>query len=288
MRDLELSHLIGKARLLRREGKTYDEIRAVIGPYSDDAVRTWLKGIPRPPETNRTGMAKPELRRKVRQLRAEGLTIGEIAEITGASQGSISVWMRDIRVPARVEQRRQAHLQSLRGRGGKARHDRAIAESSERVTRAHHEVGPLTERELLLIGAALYWAEGSKDKPWRRNGAVVLINSDVSVLRVYLAWLALLGVARSALDFRLSIHESADVSTQERWWRDALGLGDAVFKKAILKRHNPKTVRRNVGENYHGCLIIRVARSRALYDAIDGWWRGIADAARADMSAGAP
>jgi hypothetical protein len=31
MRDRELSHLIGEARLLRREGKTYDEIRAVLG-----------------------------------------------------------------------------------------------------------------------------------------------------------------------------------------------------------------------------------------------------------------
>jgi hypothetical protein len=32
-------HLIGKARLLRRQGKTYDEIRDVLGvPSSEDAL----------------------------------------------------------------------------------------------------------------------------------------------------------------------------------------------------------------------------------------------------------
>jgi hypothetical protein len=45
-------HQIGQARLLRRQGRTYEEIRAVLGPISDDRLRQWLKGIPRPPGTN--------------------------------------------------------------------------------------------------------------------------------------------------------------------------------------------------------------------------------------------
>jgi hypothetical protein len=47
MRDLEQRHLIGRARLLRRQGKTYNEIRAVIGPCDDETLRSWLRGIPR-------------------------------------------------------------------------------------------------------------------------------------------------------------------------------------------------------------------------------------------------
>lgn len=277
MRDLELSHLIGKARLLRREGKTYDEIRAVIGPIGDEELRRWLRGIPRPPETNRTGRAKPEVRRKARQLRGEGMTITEIAEITGASKGSISPWIRDIKIPQRVEHLRREHMQSLRGKGADAMHAKAVRRSALAVEEARASVGALSDRELLLVGAALYWAEGSKDKPWRRSGAVILINSDVTVIRVFLSWLALLGIPISAIDFRLSIHESADVMEQEHWWSEALDVHDVVFKRATLKRHNPKTVRHNVGDFYHGCLIIRVARSRALYDAIDGWWQGIAE-----------
>ena len=96
MRDLEPSHLIGRARLLRREGKTYNEIRAVIGDVEVDVLRGWLRGIPRPPETNRSGRGLPEVRRKARQLRAKGLTYAEIGRLTGASVGSLNLWLRDM------------------------------------------------------------------------------------------------------------------------------------------------------------------------------------------------
>jgi hypothetical protein len=39
----------------------------------------------------------------------------------------------------------------------------------------------------------------------------------------------------------------------------------------MIKRHNPQTVRKNVGENYHGCLRIVVHRSSDLYRRIEGW-----------------
>jgi len=39
----------------------------------------------------------------------------------------------------------------------------------------------------------------------------------------------------------------------------------------MLKRHNPKTVRKNTGQDYKGCLRIDVRRSGWLYRKIDGW-----------------
>jgi hypothetical protein len=38
-----------------------------------------------------------------------------------------------------------------------------------------------------------------------------------------------------------------------------------------LKRHNPKTNRKSVGADYHGCLRVTVHRSSALYRGIEGW-----------------
>jgi hypothetical protein len=71
---------------------------------------------------------------------------------------------------------------------------------------------PLERRELFFVGLALYWAEGTKDKPWNRNGRVVIINSDASVLTVFLAWLDLVGVSSDRRSYRLSIHESAHIA----------------------------------------------------------------------------
>lgn len=79
-----------------------------------------------------------------------------------------------------------------------------------------HAVGPLTPRELFLVGVALYWAEGSKSKPWRRLHRLQLINSDEGVIRLFLTWLARLGVDRQRLGFRLHIHETADVEAAAR------------------------------------------------------------------------
>jgi hypothetical protein len=53
------------------------------------------------------------------------------------------------------------------------------------------------------------------------------------------------------------------------------------FCTPTLKRHNPKTMRKNVGEDYHGCLRIDVHRSADLYRQIEGWAASSMGAARA-------
>jgi transcriptional regulator with XRE-family HTH domain len=262
---------IARARLLRREGKTYNEIRAVLGPMSEHQLECWLRGIPRPRATLR-GRAKDDKRRECRRLRAQGLTYDEIAAKTGASKGSISPWVSDVTMPPNVRRQRRVRSQEARQRVADALRQRAARRRDAIRQSAAAAISSLTERELLIAGVALYWAEGSKDKPWRRSGRVVLINSDAGVLKLFLAWLDLVGVSEQARTYRLNIHETADVGANERWWADRLQIPLASFAPATLKKHNPKTVRHNCGEDYHGCLVVCIARSGWLYYAIEGWW----------------
>ncbi len=44
------------------------------------------------------------------------------------------------------------------------------------------------------------------------------------------------------------IHENADVKAAELFWLEATGTKPEQFLTPTLKRHNPKTVRKNVGE----------------------------------------
>ena len=50
----------------------------------------------------------------------------------------------------------------------------------------------------------------------------------------------------------------------------------AAFDRTSLKRHNPLTVRKNVNDDYHGCLCVSVRRSTDLNLRIEGWFHGIA------------
>ena len=71
----------------------------------------------------------------------------------------------------------------------------------------------------------------------------------------------------------MQIHETADVAGAERFWRGVTGAEPTQVHQTTLKRHNPRTVRKNVDADYHGCLRIDVLQSADLYRRIEGWVR---------------
>jgi hypothetical protein len=64
-----------------------------------------------------------------------------------------------------------------------------------------------------------------------------------------------------------------------RFWSGVVGAPETQFGKCTIKRHNPKTPRRNVGDTYHGCLVVYVRNSAELNLRIAGWCEAIAAAA---------
>jgi hypothetical protein len=97
------------------------------------------------------------------------------------------------------------------------------------------------------------------------------MNSDPRLIRFFLHFLDVAGIPRTDLAFYISIHESADIEEAFRFWGEVTGAPADQFRKPNLKRHNPKTVRKNVGDDYHGCLVVDVRRSGELYRKIEGW-----------------
>ena len=61
--------------MLRRQGKSVRQIKAVLGPMSNATLNNALKDEP-PPEWTRRPKAKDELRAKARELRGQGMEIG--------------------------------------------------------------------------------------------------------------------------------------------------------------------------------------------------------------------
>ncbi len=94
--------------------------------------------------------------------------------------------------------------------------------------------------------------------------------------------------ARSDLGFRIYIHQSADVAGAQKFWTQVTDAPLEQFHAPTIKHHNPKTVRKNVGEDYHGCLRIDVLRGADLYRRIEGWYRRIEGWAAAITSGSGP
>ena len=223
--------------------------------HNKEILQRLVEGEP-PPEWTKRPRAKDDLRERARELRKQGWTYNQIQAELGCSKSSVSLWVWDLPPP---EPKCTPEEQRARMNAGLARlrasQDREREETKRAAAAA---IGELSDRELFIAGVALYWAEGTKDKPHARREGVEFVNSDPGVIEVFLAWPDLLGVTRDRLRCRVMIHESADVDAAEHYWSDLVGIDRSLLGKATLKKHNPTTVRKNTGDAYRGCLAIKV------------------------------
>jgi hypothetical protein len=274
----EYENLRERAIALRRSGHSLRQIRDELKVHNNDLLNQLVKGEPPPAWTKRPN-AKDDLRDKARQLRLQGWTYDRIQMELGCSKSSISLWVRDLPTPERRPRTRE-ESSAIAKKGWEAKL-RVREEERQRTRRsAAEEVGRMSDRELFLVGVGLYWAEGAKRKPHSRSERVTFVNSDPTMIAVFLAWLELLNVAPETLRFAVQIHETADSAAAERFWADHVGIETSQLLKTTLKKHNPRTNRKNTGDNYYGCLRIDVRDGAELYRRIEGWWYGIVLAAR--------
>jgi transposase len=268
-----------QAIALRRAGKSRREIKEILGVAGNSTLDDLLAGEP-PPEWTRRPNAKDDLRAKARQLREQGLAYNQIAAELGVSKSSVSLWVRDLPRPERLSYEECCR----RVAEGVRRYwaaERPVREAQREATcaAAAAEIGALTQRELLIAGAIAYWCEGSKNKPYLRADRVTFMNSDPALITLFLRFLDAAGVDRNMIAYRVYIHETADVAGAESFWLQVTGADPALFRRPALKRHQPQTVRKNVGGDYRGCLRVDVRKNMELYRRIEGWTRAVTNGA---------
>lgn len=212
------------------------------------------------------------------KLRKQGKSYSEIMAVVPVAKSTLSLWLRNVGLSKKqnqlfTEKKRLAQL-----RGAEARHQDRLERTAIILHEAKQTVGKLTKRERLLIGAALYWAEGSKEKTYRPSVRLDFANSDPDMIRFHISWLReILGVADSDIQIVLHIHENRldEIDDFRNYWLDATGLKRENYTKPVIKRHIPKTKRHNIADTYHGLVAIRVRRSTILNRRIMGWIHGI-------------
>lgn len=209
----------------------------------------------------------------VLKLRKQGLSYNEILKKVDVSKSTLSVWLRGIGVAKRHQQRFTLKRKLAQLKAQEACRNIRITRETEIIKTAQKEVGKISKREFWLIGAALYWAEGSKQKANLVSQRVSFNNSDPRMIILFDKWLKkICGRKQNGISYSLYIHKTGNLERAKKFWGDLL---NTTIERVYFKKHSPKTNRRDAQDMYFGLLRIEVRKSTDLNRKIKGWNLGI-------------
>ncbi len=218
-------------------------------------------------------MVQKEREKKVAlALRQSGLSYREILAQVPVAKSTLSLWLRDIGLAHRhkrilSEKQRMAAL-----RGAAQRKAQRVASTRLIELLAQKEVVGMRNKPLWLAGTMLYWAEGSKQKETNVSQGVKFSNSDSCMVGLFLKWLIeICQISREAIKCELYIHEKSKVEDALRYWNEL--LMPLKIEATYFKKHNVSTNRKNIRDDYHGLVAVRVRRSTDLNRKITAWIR---------------
>lgn len=217
-------------------------------------------------------------KKKAIALRQQGKTYSEILEVVHVSKSSLSLWLQHVGLAQAQKQRLTIKRKAAQLRGGEARRNKRIADTQEMFHSAQKELGHISKRDFFILGIALYWGEGTKEKKHRPSERLCFTNSDQNMVRIFMKWLRVfLKVQDDDIIIDIHVHENHKIRIQElrKYWLDITKLRTENIGSTVYKKHNPKTVRKNTGESYNGLVAIKVRRSTMLNRRIQGFINAI-------------
>lgn len=223
-------------------------------------------------------MPKTKEKEEATKLRKKGLSYSEILKEIPVAKSTLSLWLRSVGLSKRQKQRLTEKKLAAALRGAKIRKDQRLSITKEIKNKARGEIRKLSNRELWLIGVALYWAEGSKQKEHNVSQKVKFSNSDPKIIKIFLKWLQdICKLPKPEISFRISLHKKSlnKLDTVRKYWSVITGFSINDFKKIDWKKHKINTKRKNVGDKYYGLLNIYIKNSTNLNRKIEGWTEGI-------------
>lgn len=221
-------------------------------------------------------MVKALLHQRAISLRQSGIGIKTIARELNISSSTASIWCRNIKLSEKQKMSlfEQAHDPFY---GRRKENILKQKEKCQKIIEKYklqgiNEVGSLSERELLIAGIALYWAEGFK-----KDKRLGFANSDPTMIRLFLKWLVhSCNVPKKHIRLRvgLNISHKHRIHEVEKYWSNITEIPITQFQKPFFQKFVWKKVFPSP-ESYFGVLRIRANKQLPLFRKIHGWIEGL-------------
>ena len=188
-----------------------------------------------------------EDRRQILKLRKTGHSLPEILKITGRGNSTVFSIVRDVIVE-------EPYLSMLRAKQGGSK---VLARKRWELAAldAVKKVGTLSERDKLLILAALYWGEGNKTE-------LNLVNSDPALIHVFIMCLKALGVEQKDIRVSARIFSDMDRNDVLKFWSTITLVPVSEFRTIEVIHGKEK------GKLKYGMCRVRVRKAQAFFKSI--------------------
>lgn len=202
----------------------------------------------------------------------KGYSYREIMDEVPVGKGTLSSWLSKIEISedhkARIESRsREAQITTRFNIAGWNHIQRQQAIRAIRVA-AKEKIGSLSDRELLVAGTMLYWAEGNKT-----TKSVQISNADPVLIQFMMIWFRrCLGIDESRFRAAIHYHQGQDYNKIQEFWSKVTGIPLESFNKPFCKP--PGTGHRTHYLQWGVCRIY-IARSADLLHQILAWKDGL-------------
>ncbi len=214
-------------------------------------------------------------KQKAISLRKKGKSYNEINRILGVPKSTLSLWLKDVRMSPEIEKKFWSKTRKRWSKSitdfNKKRSKIAKDKTEKRQQTAMKDIGSLSERELLLVGSALYWAEGAKKDRW----ALQFTNSDPNMIKIMMKFLEVIcGVSRLKVKATVQIHPNVTSAKAINYWSKTAGIPKDNFCKTYSRVSPSSKGKRPINTLPYGTLRMGVY-SVEITDKVKGWIRGI-------------
>lgn len=175
------------------------------------------------------------------KMRIAGKSYNEINAALGIPKSTLSGWFSHLVMSDKAEARLKARTTMgtrhafLKRNKLQTRHAEVRAKHAREKGRQN--IRKLTRKDLEVIGAVLYWAEGYKrlhirDGKERMGHSISFVNSDPEMIQIFIRFLCevmTVDTAKIILSMRLYAHIREDVACA--YWMTCTGLPRTQFRK---------------------------------------------------------
>lgn len=216
-------------------------------------------------------------------LRRAGKSYTEIQTEVPVSKGTLSYWIKNISLSPSERKRLREKMNTAGAKALIRRNKYQTVLAAQRAlktrTAAQKKIHQLTNKDLLLVGVALYWGEGYKrgavDSAWK---CVDFANSDPEMVIVMLKFFQICClVPKNKIRIHLMLHDKNQERSARVFWSKITGIQTNQFVQTSFAVSRASKHKRQ--HLKHGTVHIRI-HDVELFFRIIGWIDGLRSALR--------